>query len=86
MATTVIPETHQQAAAEWNAKPGRFGAYGGRYVPETLIRALDQLSSEYERALADPAFQSQLDDLFSTFGCWRRMSSSPMYTTHCSPK
>ncbi len=46
---------------------GRFGAYGGRYVPETLIRALDELSAQYEQAMGDPRFQSQLDDLFSNF-------------------
>ncbi len=46
---------------------GRFGPFGGRYVPETLIRALDQLTAEYERAQSDPAFQWELDELFSSF-------------------
>ncbi|MBY0589217.1 tryptophan synthase subunit beta [bacterium] len=40
---------------------GRFGPYGGRYVPETLMFALDQLEAEYYRAKADPAFQAELD-------------------------
>jgi tryptophan synthase beta chain len=40
---------------------GRFGPYGGQYVPETLMFALQQLAEEYERACADPAFQQQLD-------------------------
>ena len=44
---------------------GRFGRFGGRYVPETLVAALDQLTQEYERALADPTFQAELDDLLS---------------------
>src|SRR5262249_34680866 len=35
---------------------GRFGPYGGRYVPETLIAALEQLEAEYDRARSDPAF------------------------------
>src|SRR5947209_3457593 len=39
---------------------GRFGAYGGRYVPETLMFALRQLSEEYDRARADAAFGEQL--------------------------
>ncbi|MEJ2287797.1 MAG: tryptophan synthase subunit beta [Deinococcales bacterium] len=39
---------------------GRFGAYGGRYVPETLIPALDELERAYAGARADPAFQQQL--------------------------
>ena len=40
---------------------GRFGPYGGRYVPETLMFALRQLTEEYERARNDPDFQKQLD-------------------------
>jgi tryptophan synthase beta chain len=40
---------------------GRFGPYGGRYVPETLMFALRQLTEEYDRARADPEFQKQFD-------------------------
>ena len=40
---------------------GRFGAFGGRFVPETLMDALNQLAEEYERAKADPEFQARLD-------------------------
>jgi len=40
---------------------GRFGAFGGRFVPETLIPALDELAVEYEKAKADPEFQRELD-------------------------
>ena len=39
---------------------GRFGAFGGRYVPETLVRALDELAVEYDKARNDPEFQSKL--------------------------
>jgi tryptophan synthase beta chain len=39
---------------------GRFGPYGGLYVPETLTAALRQLTEEYERACSDPAFQRDL--------------------------
>ncbi|MEO1524841.1 MAG: tryptophan synthase subunit beta [Planctomycetota bacterium] len=46
---------------------GRFGDFGGRFVPETLTRALDQLSEEYERAKRDPEFQRELDGLLKTF-------------------
>lgn len=35
---------------------GRFGRFGGRYVPETLSAALDQLERAYDEAIADPAF------------------------------
>src|SRR5580700_8619242 len=40
---------------------GRFGPYGGRYVPETLMYALRQLSEHYDAARADPEFQKRLD-------------------------
>ncbi len=39
---------------------GRFGAYGGRYVPETLIPALDELTEAYAAARLDAAFQAEL--------------------------
>jgi tryptophan synthase beta chain len=41
-------------------KLGRFGAFGGRYVPETLIPALDELTAEYEKASRDPKFKAEL--------------------------
>ena len=40
---------------------GRFGSFGGRFVPETIIPALDELAEEYERAKADPEFQKEID-------------------------
>ncbi len=46
---------------------GRFGPYGGRYVPETLMAALQELEREYEKAKADPSFQSELDQLLTKF-------------------
>jgi tryptophan synthase beta chain len=39
---------------------GRFGAYGGRYVPETLMAALEELEAAYAEAQADPAFHAEL--------------------------
>ena len=41
-------------------KQGRFGAYGGRYVPETLMPALLELEQEYARVKKDRGFQSEL--------------------------
>src|SRR5882724_2044846 len=43
---------------------GRFGEFGRRFVPETLMQALEQLTSEYQRAKADPAFAAELASLF----------------------
>ncbi|HCR28419.1 MAG TPA: tryptophan synthase subunit beta, partial [Opitutae bacterium] len=42
------------------ASNGRFGKFGGCYVPETLMTALKDLGEEYERAKKDPEFQSEL--------------------------
>jgi hypothetical protein len=46
---------------------GRFGTYGGRYVPETLMAALEELEREYERARRDKKFQARLDSLLKTY-------------------
>ena len=55
------------APAENSAKPGRFGKYGGRYVPETLMAALLELDEAYAQAQADPAFQTELAGLLHTY-------------------
>src|SRR6202047_2495923 len=47
--------------------PGRFGGYGGRYVPETLMAALDELERHYEKAKKDRSFQRCLDELLRTY-------------------
>jgi len=47
--------------------PGRFGIYGGRYVPETLMAALVDLEREYEIAKADAAFQAELSLLLKDY-------------------
>ena len=46
---------------------GRFGPYGGRYVPETLVAALDDLAALYDAARADSAFWAELDALLAEF-------------------
>jgi tryptophan synthase beta chain len=46
---------------------GRFGAYGGRYVPETLMAALEELEQAYERAKADPDFHAEMDALLRDY-------------------
>ena len=46
---------------------GRFADYGGRYVPETLVAALDQLAEVYEQAKGDQEFQAKLNDLLKTY-------------------
>ena len=46
---------------------GRYGPYGGRYVPETLVAPLEVLERAYAEATADPSFRAQLDDLLRNF-------------------
>jgi len=46
---------------------GYFGAFGGRYVPETLIHALEELEEAYERYKNDPEFVEELDSLSRDF-------------------
>src|SRR5579863_5243890 len=61
MASVILP------TAPSESRPGRFGAYGGRYVPETLMAALIELEHEYEIAKADAAFQAELAALLKDF-------------------
>jgi len=54
---------------------GHFGAFGGQFVPETLVAALGELTSEYKKAQADPAFRKELDGLLADY-CGRE---TPLY-------
>ena len=54
-------------SSQWPDALGRFGTFGGRYVPETLMEALNQLALEYERARVDPEFQAQLNDYLANY-------------------
>ncbi|MGH9487801.1 MAG: tryptophan synthase subunit beta [Terriglobales bacterium] len=49
------------------ARAGRFGPYGGRYVPETLVHPLEELTAAYAAAGRDPSFQAELEDLLHNF-------------------
>lgn len=62
-------------AAEVPDATGHFGQYGGMFVPETLMAPLQELTEEYERAKADPAFQEELDGLLADY-CGRE---TPLY-------
>jgi tryptophan synthase beta chain len=55
-AAETLPDSH-----------GHFGPYGGMFVPETLMSALNDLAREYEHAKTDPAFQDQLSSLLRDF-------------------
>ena len=44
-----------------------FGDFGGRFVPESLVAALDELTAAWEEAKADPAFHAELDELHRSY-------------------
>jgi len=56
-----VPESLQ------NLQGPYFGEFGGRYVPEALVAALDELDVAYQAAVADPVFQSQLAELHRSY-------------------
>ena len=59
----------------------RFGPYGGRYVPETLVPALDALEEAFESARRDPAFQAELDGLLNNYvGRPSRLTDAPRFS------
>ncbi|MGH6630904.1 MAG: tryptophan synthase subunit beta, partial [Burkholderiales bacterium] len=62
-------------------RPGRFGAYGGRYVPETLVAALEELERVYREVQRDRRFHQRLDELLRNYAgrptplfCARRLT------------
>ena len=55
------------ASATKRAIPGRFGEFGGRYVPETLMAALEELEGAYAKAKRDPSFRRQLEYLYRQY-------------------
>jgi tryptophan synthase beta chain len=70
MATATVTKKARPKGGNKTAKSapvGRFGVYGGRYVPETLMAALDELDREYEKAKRDRKFQQRLDLLLKTY-------------------
>jgi tryptophan synthase beta chain len=61
-----------------------FGDFGGRYVPESLIHALDELENAYRNAKADPAFHERLDHLNKTYaGRPSIITEATRFAAHC---
>jgi tryptophan synthase beta chain len=57
---TARPDQEMSIASHLPNNAGRFGDYGGRFVPETLMWALDELAAQYEAARGDQQFQAEL--------------------------
>ena len=51
----------------WPDAEGRFGPYGGRFVPETLMPLIHELQAAYDAAKADPSFQTELDGFLTHY-------------------
>ncbi len=67
MATATVTKRTGTTTLKKPAEAGRFGVYGGRYVPETLMAALEDLERAYEKAKNDKKFQQRLDYLLKQY-------------------
>ncbi len=66
---------------------GRFGPYGGRYVPETLIAALDDLAALYDGVRGDPAFWAELDRILREYvGRPTPLTEAPRFSTEAGAR
>ena len=64
-------------------QPGHFGRFGGRFVPEALIGALDELALAHESAQADPEFQRELSELHRSYsGRPSIITEAPRFGAH----
>ncbi|HEV7823517.1 MAG TPA: tryptophan synthase subunit beta [Mycobacteriales bacterium] len=62
---------------------GHFGKFGGRFVPEALVAALDQLDAEYQAARVDPAFTTELSTLLTSYaGRPSLLTEAPRFGAH----
>ncbi|WP_307812462.1 tryptophan synthase subunit beta [Phycicoccus sp. CSK15P-2] len=65
-------------------RPGRFGDFGGRYVPEALVPALEQLDEARQKAAVDPEFTDELARLHATYtGRPSILTEVPRFAAHC---
>lgn len=61
----------------------RFGAFGGRYVPETLVPAIDELEQAYDAARVDPSFVAELEDMLTHYvGRPSLLTEAPRFSEH----
>ncbi len=61
----------------------RFGVFGGRYVPETLIPAIDELERAYDEARADPTFVAELEEMLANYvGRPSALTEAPRFSEH----
>ncbi|WP_067691376.1 tryptophan synthase subunit beta [Nocardia jejuensis] len=62
---------------------GYFGAFGGKFIPEALVAAVDEVAAEYEAAKADPSFVAELEDLLVNYaGRPTALTEVPRFAAH----
>ena len=75
--------TDREGRAEWPDARGRFGEFGGRFVPETLMPALEELEAAYAKVASDPGFARELRELATEYGGRPTpLTSAPRLTAH----
>lgn len=71
------------AAGHFPDARGYFGAFGGQFVPQALVAAVDQVAAEYARAKADPAFVARFEDLLAHYvGRPSALTEVPRFAGH----
>ena len=84
MADPTTDDTTADLVPEELPRPGRFGPWGGRYVPEALVPALEQLDEARQKAAVDPEFQDELARLHATYtGRPSIITEVPRFAAHC---
>ncbi len=82
--TEPTPGTASELTVDELPRPGRFGDFGGRYVPEALVPALEQLDEARQKAAVDPEFQAELARLHATYtGRPSIITEVPRFAAHC---
>ncbi|MGH2549476.1 MAG: pyridoxal-phosphate dependent enzyme, partial [Thermomicrobiales bacterium] len=61
MATDIVRNRDASPPSQWPDANGRYGRFGGKYAPETLMPALEELEAAYREARSDPSFQAEID-------------------------
>ena len=78
-----MTQQHEHAPGDV-PRPGRFGEFGGRYVPEALIPALEELDEARRKAMVDPGFLGELEHLHRTYtGRPSLVTEVPRFAQHC---
>ena len=79
MSSFFIPDPEGQVPSA----EGYFGAFGGKFIPEALVAAVDEVAVEYDKAKADPAFAAELDDLLVNYtGRPSALTEVPRFAEH----